>query len=64
MRIIATHRLMAAAAIALIGAIMGHWITASSNASTTAAAVASGRCGSMVCTSHTWLWIPAMRRAR
>jgi membrane associated rhomboid family serine protease len=62
MRRIDTRRLTATVALAmLIGAIAGYWTTGPSTASTPAA-TASSHCGA--CMSHTWLWLPAMRRAR
>jgi hypothetical protein len=64
MRTIDTRRLAATVALAmLIGAMAGYWATGPSTASTSPVA-ASSHCGGSVCTSHTWLWLPAMRRAR
>jgi len=64
MRSINTRRLSATVAMAmLIGAMAGYWATGPSTASSSAAA-ASSHCGGGVCASHTWLWLPAMRRAR
>jgi hypothetical protein len=63
MRSINTRRLSATVAMAmLIGAMAGYWATGPSTASTSHAG-ASSHCGG-VCASHTWLWLPAMRRAR
>jgi hypothetical protein len=62
MRSIDTRRLAATVAVAmLIGAMAGYWITEPSKASTKPAN-ASSYCSA--CMSHTWLWLPAMRRAR
>jgi hypothetical protein len=62
MSTINTRRLAATVAFAmLIGAMAGYWITDPSKASTNPASAAS-YCGA--CMSHTWLWLPAMRRAR
>jgi hypothetical protein len=47
----------------LVGAMANYWSTGPSTASTTAAATAN-YCGSGPCMSHTWLWLPAMRRSR
>ena len=64
MRSIHTRRLAATVALAmLIGAMAGYWAAGPSTASTTIAS-ASNQCGGSACMSHTWLWLPAMRRAR
>jgi hypothetical protein len=64
MRSIDTRRLAATVALAmLVGAIAGYWATGPSTASTSPAATAT-HCGGGACMSHTWLWLPAMRRAR
>ena len=62
MRTIVPHYLMATAiAAAMIGAIVGFSTTGHSTA---APAKPSALCGGTACVSHTWLWVPAMRRTR
>lgn len=62
MRTIAPHYLMATVvAAALIGVIVGFSTTGHSTATP---AKSAGLCGNAACVSHTWLWVPAMRRAR
>jgi hypothetical protein len=64
MRSIDPRRLAATVAFAmLIGAMAGYWATGPSTASTSPAETSS-YCGGSACMSHTWLWLPAMRRAR
>ena len=43
----------------LIGAMASHWLAASASTQRS-----SGYCGGTGCINHTWLWLPAMRRAR
>ena len=47
------------ATAALIGAFASHWLAAASPATRVA-----GYCGGTGCINQTWLWLPAMRRAR
>ena len=47
------------ATAALIGAIASHWL-----ATTSPATRVAGYCGDTGCINQTWLWLPAMRRAR
>ena len=64
MHTIATSRLMATVVLAaLVGAFAGFSVTGHSTAGSGSAA-SSGYCGGTACVSHTWLWVPAMRRAR
>jgi hypothetical protein len=64
MRTIAPHRLLATVVIAaLLGVIAGFSVTSQSTAGSVSVA-SSGYCGGTACVSHTWLWVPAMRRAR
>jgi hypothetical protein len=64
MRSIDPRRLAATVALAmLIGAMAGYWASGPSTASTTRTA-GSSHCSGSACMSHTWLWLPAMRRAR
>ena len=64
MRTIAPHCLMATVVTAaLIGVDAGFSATGQSTAGTVSA-TSSGYCGGTACVSHTWLWVPAMRRAR
>lgn len=58
-----THPVTATLAVALIAYMLGGWLVAALIGSMGARAV-SNRCGGAVCTSQTWLWSPAMRRAR
>ena len=64
MRTIAPNRLMATVVIAaLLGVAAGFAATGQSTAGSVSAA-SPGYCGGTACVSHTWLWVPAMRRAR
>jgi len=64
MRTIAQHRLMATVVIAaLLGVIAGFSVTSQSTAGSVSVA-SSAYYDSTACVSHTWLWVPAMRRAR
>jgi hypothetical protein len=59
-----SRRLAATVAIAMLtGAMTGYWASGPSTASTTRTA-SSSHCSGSACMSHTWLWLPAMRRAR
>ena len=49
---------MIIAAAAFIGVLASHWVSPPASASRVAS-----YCGGTGCINHTWLWLPALRRA-
>jgi hypothetical protein len=64
MRPITTRPVIATLAAASLACTLVGWVVAMLIGSTGGVTGASNRCSGALCTSQTWLWAPAMRRAR